>query len=106
MEKKRGNTKKARQLFAQALTRKSTAALVCSMGELLMANDELEEARDLYVRHLLRLDKEKDKTEVYLASAWLEERYFSNFDRAKELIQLALAHSPGSGLAHVALAKA
>ena len=105
MEKKLGNSDKARQLFAQALQTKSTAALVCSMGELLIANREFEAARNLYFKHLLRLEKEKDKTEVYLAAAWLEERYFSDFDRANELIQLALAHSPGSGLAHVALAR-
>ena len=105
MEKKLGNTEKARYLFSQALQTKSTAALVCSLGELLIANREFDAARNLYVKHLLRLEKEKDKTEVYLASAWLEERYFSNMDRATELIQLALAHSPGSGVAQVALAR-
>jgi tetratricopeptide (TPR) repeat protein len=105
MEKKLGNTTKARQLFEQALEKKSTAALVCSLGELLIANDDFKLTRDLYVRHLLRLETERENTEVYLASAWLEERYFNDYRRALELIELALAYSPGSSLANVALAR-
>jgi tetratricopeptide (TPR) repeat protein len=105
MEKKLGNTNRARELFTQALHSRSTAALVCSLGEVLIANKEFKAARDLYIQHLLRLEHEKDKTEVYLASAWLEERYFGQYDRAQQLIELALAHSPSSGLAQVALAR-
>lgn len=105
MEKKLGNTDRARELFTQALQSQSTAALVCSLGEVLIANKEFKPAQDLYIQHLLRLDNEKDKTEVYLASAWLEERYFGQYDRAQQLIELALAHSPSSGLAQVALAR-
>jgi tetratricopeptide (TPR) repeat protein len=105
MEKKLGNTNKARQLFEQALEKKSTAALVCSLGELLIANKDFKFARDLYVRHILRLQTEREKTEVYLASAWLEERYFNDYPRALALIQLALAYSPGSSLVNVALAR-
>lgn len=96
---------KALQLWEDALQRKSTAALVCSLGELLISQKELKRARDLYGRHVLRLATKREMTEVYLASAWLEERYFSNFDRAEELINLALIHSPSSSLAHVALAR-
>jgi tetratricopeptide (TPR) repeat protein len=105
MEKKLGNTNHAKELFAQALEIKPTAALVCSMGEILIANKDYRQTRDLYARHVLRLDKEKDKTEVYLSSAWLEEKYYADYDRAKELILLALAVSPASGLAQVALAR-
>lgn len=105
MEKKLGNTLQARQLFERALEKQSTAALVCSLGELFIFQEEFKLARDVYARHLLRVETEKDKTEVYLASAWLEERYFNNYDRALELIHLALAQSPGSSLANVALAR-
>lgn len=106
MERKSGNTVSAKQLWERALQNNSTtAALVCSLGEVLIANGEYEDTRDLYVRHLVRLNTEREKTEVYLASAWLEERYFSNFDRAEELLKHALAMSPTSGLAQVALAR-
>jgi tetratricopeptide (TPR) repeat protein len=105
LEKKLGNKTKARQLFEQALEKKSTAALVCSLGELLIANNDYKLTRDLYVRHVLRLETEREKTEVYLACAWLEERYFNDYRRALELIELALVYSPGSSLVNVALAR-
>jgi tetratricopeptide (TPR) repeat protein len=105
MEKKLGDAAKATNMFEQALSNSSTAALVCSLGEILVANGDVKRARDLYARHLLRLKTEKDIVEVYLASAWLEERYFKNFDRAQELLHSALALSPGSSLANVALAR-
>jgi tetratricopeptide (TPR) repeat protein len=105
MEKKSGNTDNAKLLWERALEKSSTAALVCSLGEVLISSREYKETRDLYVRHLVRLKTEREKTEVYLASAWLEERYFTNFDRAEELLQQSLAVSPTSGLAQVALAR-
>ena len=105
MEKKLGNRDKAVKLFEQALEENSTAALVCSLGEILMEDGKAEMARGLYERHLPRLKSEKDKIEVYLASAWLEERNFSDFDRAKELLHLALNIDPESGLGNVALAR-
>jgi tetratricopeptide (TPR) repeat protein len=105
MEKKLGDAAKATNMFEQALSNSSTAALVCSLGEILVANGDVKRARDLYARHLLRLKTEKDIVEVYLASAWLEERYFKNFDRAQELLHSALTLSPGSSLANVALAR-
>jgi tetratricopeptide (TPR) repeat protein len=105
MEKKLGNSTKATDLYQRALKNDSTAALVCSLGEILIANRDLKQARDLYARHLLRMKTEKDRIEVYLASAWLEERYFQSYDRAKELLNSALALSPGSSLANVALAR-
>ena len=105
MEKKLGNESKATNLFHRALKEHSTAALVCSLGEIQIANGDFEMARDLYALHLPRLEKEKDRIEVYLASAWLEERYFQNYERAQEVLQCALDLSPGSSLANVALAR-
>jgi tetratricopeptide (TPR) repeat protein len=106
MERKSGNTDAAKQLWERALQNNcSTAALVCSLGEVLIAARQYEDTRDLYVQHLGRLQTEREKTEVYLASAWLEERYFSNFERAEELLKHSLAMSPTSGLTQVALAR-
>jgi tetratricopeptide (TPR) repeat protein len=105
MERKAGNTVAARQLWERALQKQSTAALVCSLGELFIGSRDYEQTRDLYVRHVVRLKTEREKTEVYLAFAWLEERYFANFDRAEELIKHSLVMSPTSGKAQVALAR-
>lgn len=104
-EYKLENTAKARQLWEQALEKKSTAALVCSLGELLIGNNELVEARDLYAKHVSSVATERERTEIYLAFAWLEERYFLDLDRAQELLQLALRTSPASSVAQVALAR-
>jgi len=103
--KKLGGIARAMELFRIALEEHSTAALVCSLGELLIGQGQLEEARELYANHLNRLRSEKDLTEVYLASAWLEERYFQDFERAKNLLNLGLELNPSSSLANVALAR-
>jgi tetratricopeptide (TPR) repeat protein len=105
MERKLGNVESAKKLWALALQKKSTAALVCQMGELFIAENQLDQTRELYSKHLLRLETAKDRTEVYLAAAWLEERYFTNYIKAEELIKSALALNPSSSVAHVALAR-
>ena len=110
MEKKLGNLRRAKELFEIGLqNEKATAALICSLGEIHIAEKDYSAAQDLYRHQLSRLEKtqssEKDHTEVLLASAWLEERYFRNYDRARELIDEALTISPGSSLASVALAR-
>lgn len=100
-----GHPEAARRLWQQALEHTSTAALVCSLGHLWIEQRQYEKARDVYAQHVDRLPSEREKTEVYLAAAWLEERYFSNFAKAEELIQLALMLNPKSSLAQVALAR-
>lgn len=105
MEKKLGNELDAINLFQRALSKNSTAALVCSLGEIFLLNNNTEAARDLYTHHVHRLKKEKDKVEVFLAHAWLEEQYFQDYSKAQELIHLALELSPESSLANVALAR-
>jgi tetratricopeptide (TPR) repeat protein len=105
LERKLGNSGRARRLWERALQKSSTAALVCSLGELFIAETLLPQARDLYMQNVVRLQTEREKTEVYLALAWLEERYFSNFDRAEESIETALSLSPRSSVAQVALAR-
>lgn len=105
MERKLGNTKLAKELWECALNQTSTAALVCSLGELLIANRQYNRARELYLQHLLKLESERERSEVYLAAAWLEEKYAHNVDKAEELIRLALLQSPSESRAHVALAR-
>jgi len=105
MEKKIGNTKKAKTLWETALKKKPTAALVCSLGEILIAEEELDEARELYRQYQCRLKSERETTEVFLAAAWLEEQYFRDYDRAEELIRMSLQKTPQSGRANVALAR-
>jgi len=105
MERKLGNSKLAKELWERALEKKSTAALVCSLGELLISNRQYGAARELYLHHLLKLESERERSEVYLAAAWLEEKYANDVDRAEELIRLALLQSPRESRAHVALAR-
>jgi tetratricopeptide (TPR) repeat protein len=108
MERKLGNDNRAFELIERALYADNanvTAALVCSLGEWLIASRKHEEARDLYSNQLAHLTTEKDRVEVYLALAWLEERHFRDILRARELLELALAISPSSSLARVALAR-
>lgn len=102
---KAGNAGAARQLWERALEKSSTAALVCSLGELLISKKEYDQARDLYVRHVNRVETDRERTEIYLADAWLAERYFGNCDQAQELIKLSLASSPTSSVAQIALAR-
>jgi tetratricopeptide (TPR) repeat protein len=105
MEKKLGYPTAAINLWEQGLRNQPTAALVCSLAELLIAQQKFKEARHLYLRYLTQVNTEREMTEIYLSSAWLEEKYFRNFERAEELIELALVQSPGSGRAQVALAR-
>ena len=106
MEQKSGLIDVAQQMWYQGLETKPTAALVCSLAELMISQRRLTEARDLYNFYGSQVDTKRDRTEIYLASAWLEEKYFRNFDKAAEWIHLALAQdSSNSGRAQVALAR-
>eukprot|EP00977_Amphora_coffeiformis_P001226 scaffold256_cov159-Amphora_coffeaeformis.AAC.7 len=105
MEYRLSNKEAAQRLWEQALQKTSTAALVCSLGHLFIEGRQYDQARDVYAQHVAELQSKREKTEVYLAAAWLEERYFSNFSRAEELIKLALVLNPQSSLAQVALAR-
>ena len=125
MEKKLGNNEAAISLLKQVLdapSAKVTAALVCTLGEIYIAEGKLTEARLLYRHHVDKIESsnmananqarrrrhlptEKDRVEVYLASAWLEERHFRELRKARDLLRKALAISPTSSLANVALAR-
>lgn len=99
------DSKRAQALWERALEQSSTAALVCSLGSLMIAQRDFCSARILYETHSPLLISEREKIEVTLAWAWLEERYFGNIDRAEELIAKALTLSPRSSVAQVALAR-
>mmetsp|Transcript_14963 Transcript_14963/g.41655 ORF Transcript_14963/g.41655 Transcript_14963/m.41655 type:complete len:1081 (+) Transcript_14963:354-3596(+) len=129
MEKQLGHYDAAISLLKQVLqTRnaKVTAALVCTLGEIYISTGNLPEARRLYSRHTGKIEKyplrnspavkdkrrrqrylpnEKDRVEVYLAAAWLEERHFANLRKARSLLRKALSISPTSSLANVAVAR-
>lgn len=123
MEKQLGKGDAAIALLKQALdvpNPKVTAALVCTLGELYISAGDLDAARDLYRDHVGRIENysssahrgrrrhlpsEKDRLEVYLAAAWLEEKHFSELETAQHLLRKALAISPTSGLANVAMAR-
>jgi len=97
--------KSPQELWERALQKSSTAALVCSLGELFIEQKEYSKARELYNEHLPYMQLPKDRMEVYLALAWLEERYMYNAVEAQQLLQRALEEQPTSSLIHVALAR-
>lgn len=105
MERRLGNYDEAHKLWTLALEVHSTAALVCSLGELYIIRGQFEQARALYKSHLFRVSTERERTELYLAMAWLEERHLANRDGALECIQTALHASPNNSRAQVALAR-
>ena len=109
LEHKCGNFDAAMELWERPLKSsekgKTTAALVCSIGKLLVAKGELNKARDLYMRYVLKIKSEREICEVYLAAAWLEEKHFLNIERAEELLNIALTVSPGNSRASIALAR-
>ncbi|GKY99825.1 hypothetical protein MPSEU_000936300 [Mayamaea pseudoterrestris] len=96
---------KAMELWERALTKTSTAALVCSLAEVLIARCDYASARTLYASHASKAKDERERMEIYLAASWLEERYYHNDTRAEELLHMAVDTSPTSSVAKVALAR-
>ncbi|KAL7558465.1 hypothetical protein ACA910_011642 [Epithemia clementina (nom. ined.)] len=105
LERRGQNFQAAQELWERALEKKSTAALVCSLGELWIGQQRYEQARALYDLHVAKLTTRREQVEVYLAYAWLEERYLRNVARARDLLQAALHVDPSSSWAQVALAR-
>jgi len=84
-----------------------TAALICSLAKLYTSLQRHPEARTLYLKSItpLRTRSERETSEVYLAAAWLEEQHYRDFDKAEELLGLALRVSRGNSRAKLALAR-
>jgi len=106
MLERQGSIEKAYELWKEALTESSTAALVCSLGASLVANKQWKEAQTLYHEHTSRVRPGRERTEVVLAAAWLEENHLHNRRRAEELIQSCIEDpNMDSTLAQVAIAR-
>ena len=109
MEQRSGNIEYAEQLLRTPIQSSAnsscTAALVCSLGELLINQKRYHDARIVYLDNVQRVSSERQISEVYLAAAWLEEKQFHDFTRAEELLQIALSKSPENSRAQVALAR-
>ena len=131
MERKMGNIEHAMALLQQALQQTTTAAVVCTLGEMYISRQQYDETRLLYQEHIPKLvrnspntnhnnnknnnhniqrknsnmDANREPMEVYLAYAWLEERYYHNDIRAEELLHTALQLCPTSSLIQIALAR-
>lgn len=105
LEMRAGNVERAQFLWYTAIHRTPTAALACSLGHLeLNSNHNPNDARHVYAYSLDRVSLGRERTEILLAWATLEER-IDNDGRAVRLIELAIRDDPGDGRAHIALAR-
>ena len=108
LEERCGNFDKAIDCWRRPIRSKkgkSTAALVCSLGKLLVSKGKIHETRILYKNQVSKIASEREASEVYFAAAWLEEKHFRNITGAEELLNLSLQVSPGNSRALVALAR-
>eukprot|EP00581_Thalassiosira_minuscula_P016001 CAMPEP_0183720522 /NCGR_PEP_ID=MMETSP0737-20130205/13113_1 /TAXON_ID=385413 /ORGANISM="Thalassiosira miniscula, Strain CCMP1093" /LENGTH=1088 /DNA_ID=CAMNT_0025950397 /DNA_START=204 /DNA_END=3470 /DNA_ORIENTATION=+ len=101
--------KKARQLWQRGLTYQPSAALVTSLGQLYIASGHPHSARELYSTYIPKLTNERERIEVYLAAASLEETAYGDVEKASHLLKEALARGDGNvqhdSRAYVALAR-
>ena len=67
-----------------------TGAVICSLGELLTVHGKVEESRAVYERFGRNLSLAKDRTEVMLGWAQLEEKHFNSDQRATTILQDAI----------------
>jgi tetratricopeptide (TPR) repeat protein len=109
LEHRCGNFDAAMNLWQRPLKsgerEKITAALVCSIGKLMVARGQLYEAKNIFMEKVQLMNSQREAAEVYLAAAWLEEKHFLNVPRAEELLNLALRVSPENSRALVSLAR-
>ena len=100
---------KAKSLWQEGLIHSPSAALVCSLGDMYIASGDYHSARELYMTYLPKLSKGRERTEVYLAAASLEERVYDDVEKAAELLRRACAEGGNGSLmdgrAYVALAR-
>ncbi|KAL7451764.1 hypothetical protein ACHAWC_003562, partial [Mediolabrus comicus] len=106
---------KAKSLWQEGLIHSPSAALVCSLGDMYITSGDYHSARELYMTYLPKLSKGRERTEVYLAAASLEERVYNDVEKASELLRRACAEGGSrngggngslmDGRAYVALAR-
>ena len=105
-ERVHNNHTAAQELWNRSLNKgRSSAALVCSLGESLVSCGQVQHAKKLYAKQVHKLKDERELTEVYLAAAWLEEKKLHDMDRAVQLLKRALTMNPRNSRALVALAR-
>jgi tetratricopeptide (TPR) repeat protein len=97
LEHTMGEHSKAKQLWQEGLVYQPSAALVCSLGEMYVASGDFHSARELYATYLPKLSNGRERTEVYLAAASLEERVYNDVEKASELLRRACAEGGGGG---------
>jgi len=90
MEIQNGNFEHAKELWNKGVTNRPSAALVCSLGQLYVSTGDPQSARELYSANFSLLPSERERIEVYLAAASLEETEFNDVAKASELLKLAL----------------
>ncbi|KAK1746753.1 tetratricopeptide repeat protein [Skeletonema marinoi] len=97
LEHTMGEVSKAKSLWQQGLVYQPSAALVCSLGEMYVASGDFHSARELYSTYLHKLPNGRERTEVYLAAASLEERVYNDVEKASELLRRACSEGGSSG---------
>ena len=141
LERKMGNVTHAIALLQRALEHgnTTTAAVVCTLGELYIALGQYDQTRQLYQENIPRIQLHhhnhqqqhhsknirtstattkdhhshsgeiaavrEQQVEIYLAYAWLEERYYHNYHGARELLLTAYETCPTSPVIQIALAR-
>jgi tetratricopeptide (TPR) repeat protein len=90
-----GEITKAKSLWQQGLAYHPSAALVCSLGEMYVSLGDFFSARELYSTYLPKLLNGRERTEVYLAAASLEERIYNDVEMASELLRRACSEGGG-----------
>ena len=98
LEHTMGEVAKAKSLWQQGLVYQPSAALVCSLGEMYVASGDFHSARELYSTYLSKLSKGRERTEVYLAAASLEERVYNDVEKASELLRRACSEGGSGGV--------
>ena len=91
------NIELAIERYLKGLTYQPSAALVCSLGELYVASDRPDEARQLYTQYIPQMKNDRERIEVYLAASLLEETVYQNVERASQLLKEALASKATNG---------
>jgi len=101
----------AEQLWKQGMEHEPSAALITSLGQLYINTGRPYLARGLYASSIPRIQNDRERAEVYIASASLEEHVFHDIERACNLLTEAVNNNEGGGgrmldsRAYVALAR-
>ena len=97
LEHTMGEESKAKGLWQKGLVYQPSAALVCSLGDMYCASGDFHSARELYSTYLPKLSNGRERTEVYLALASLEERVYNDVQKASELLRRACSEGGSRG---------